>query len=177
MNYKIDIGWNFSSITVILKFLFLSWRLRDLIHVDVCFLKIVCNSFSNVNEPVSGHPWGSSFRFPENIFFCVFHDSNVIEFSPYFLESIINECVVMTTVSITIMHANRMKIVWFLLHIFNSIWFINLLLKVFHFILHLLKLILQLSLIPFKEINAWVNFWFVSCFYLILEWNVIFNSI
>ena len=69
----------------------------------------------------------ATVRFLENIFLGHITNSDVIEPSPFALEMVTNECIVMARESSAVVHADCMQVIRVLVHV--SMCFFNLLLK------------------------------------------------
>jgi len=150
--------------------LYLEWVDWHFILIYILSLELSSNRLLNIDEPVSSLPRVAAFRFLNHVSFGHFGDSDVIVFSPLFLVSIIYESVIMSWSSISIMNTYSMKLVNFLLHIFDCISSFNLILESFDLLFHLSYLPRHLCAESLQETQGILSLLLVDITYLVVEW-------
>jgi hypothetical protein len=116
----------------------------------------------DVDCPVGGHPRVPAVWLLEDVFLSGFGHSDIVIFSPLVLIPILYERVVMTRLSVSIMNAHCMQMIWVLIH--ASVSFLNLLLKSVELSLHVLCLVSDLLSISFKH---WYYSWDLDLIFIL----------
>jgi len=138
-----DVLRNSRCVAVLFEILETIWFIADrrhLVVVDILLFKVISNLAMDINKPISCLPGVSTLRILEDFFLCNFCYSDIIKLSPFILESIKNKRIIMTTVGISIMYANRMKMIFVFWHIICCICFFYLLFESSDFGFHLINL-------------------------------------
>ena len=156
-------------VTIICLLEWVSWHF---ILIYILSVKLISNRLLNIDEPVSSLPRLASFRFLNHVSFAQFGDSDVIVFSPLLLGPIIYESVIMSWSSISIMNTYSMKLVNFLLHIFDCISSFNLILESFDLLFHFTNLPRHLCAESLQETQCILSLLLVDIAYLLIEWMI-----
>ena len=106
LHYLVNIIRNISSIVMfakVLQFLRINW---NIILIDICVLELLCHCFIDVDYPVGCFPWVTSFCLLYYLFLGSFSNSYIVIFSPFFLESVVDEWKVMAAVCSSLVYTD-----------------------------------------------------------------------
>jgi hypothetical protein len=78
----------------------------------------------NIYNPISSLETTTTVSLLKNLFLSYISNSYIIELSPFLVEMILDEGIVMATICISIMNTNSMYVIWIVSHTLISLFFL-----------------------------------------------------
>lgn len=128
-----------------------------LVFVNVIFLYSLSLLLVYIYQPISCHLAIATICFSKYFFLSYLSHSDIIKLSPYFIESVIDESIIMTTMGISIMNAYGMKMIGSSIH--ALVCLLDQVIELLHLRFHFMYLLFSLVCIVVEYLDNCIFLW------------------